>query len=760
MSIETFRAQPASRLALRDLLTVVFKRRALIIASAAAVLTLVTAATFLSAPTYEVSASLLMNKARADVPLAPKDSPRLLMDQVSQQELNSELEILKSRLVIEEALETLGVDDSWRSTGGLGSAVRSVKHALGAPRLSYFDQMVLRLERKLDISNVRRSNVIRVRYRSKDPERATRLVQALVESYIGRRADMYQSPEAVSFFEKQMQEAEAQLEVSERSLERFLDGAGITMIKESQGTDTLEAQKALGLERLARLQGQLSDVQAEIRERKRKISRLEASLAEEPERLRSSSRLHHNAVIEEIEKALAALELKRDALLQDFEPGNRYVRDIESQIRLTQERLAQAQTEVEGIDRTEINPVYMELKSELLRVEADLEGSQGRLASLRGHLAECRRQLDELNNAAFEMEGLRRNAQVAEEAYLLYRRKHEEARIESAMDRQKLINVTIAQPARRPLKPVAPRKAMNLFLGLVLGVVGGLGLAFAAEYYFDRTFTTGHAIARRLGIQHVVSIPDHAVAAEAPAGSLARALAPARRRAVAQRLLRRSAIVLVPLAAIAGMSIFAPEREGSPSEAPVADRAFAERAHSGAPLQAPPAAGPLPAAEQTAASPAPAEPAADLANDPAAAVAAIEQVVRSWAAAWSGQQPEAYLGFYDPAFRPSDVDRREWERQRRSRILAPGHILVQVTDLEVELIDPSRAVARFHQSYQTDATHLFTWKTMVLARRPAGWAIVEERIEPSRDAEKRVASSWTARAASRQSRVAWSRRPA
>jgi uncharacterized protein involved in exopolysaccharide biosynthesis len=90
---------------------------------------------------------------------------------------------------------------------------------------------------------------------------------------------------------------------------------------------------------------------------------------------------------------------------------------------------------------------------------------------------------------------------------MLYQKKHEEARISAAMDQQRIVNVSIAQPAQRPLKPVAPRKALNLFLGLLLGGFGGLGLAFLAEH-LDHSFTTGHDLEARLGIPLLGAIPD------------------------------------------------------------------------------------------------------------------------------------------------------------------------------------------------------------------------------------------------------------
>jgi capsular polysaccharide biosynthesis protein len=76
------------------------------------------------------------------------------------------------------------------------------------------------------------------------------------------------------------------------------------------------------------------------------------------------------------------------------------------------------------------------------------------------------------------------------------------------MDQEKLINVSVAQPARPPLRPLSRRLALNMFLAGVIGVLGGLGIAFAIEYYLDHTFTTGEEMERRLGLAHLASIPE------------------------------------------------------------------------------------------------------------------------------------------------------------------------------------------------------------------------------------------------------------
>jgi capsular polysaccharide biosynthesis protein len=76
------------------------------------------------------------------------------------------------------------------------------------------------------------------------------------------------------------------------------------------------------------------------------------------------------------------------------------------------------------------------------------------------------------------------------------------------MDQEKFVNVTVAQPARMPLRPV-PRDLFKRFLAaMVAGVLGGFGIVFSLEQFLFRSFTTGDEIERKLGIPHISSIPD------------------------------------------------------------------------------------------------------------------------------------------------------------------------------------------------------------------------------------------------------------
>ncbi len=173
------------QISLRDLLTIVFKRRNLILSFALIVFVVVTLVTMLAKPTYRINATLLVNKARAEVPIAASESTQLIISQVSEQDLNSEIEILRSRSLLEEALQRLDTSREIKiETDWLSRAKQPVKKLLGRPELSNFDNLVLHLQGHLSISPVRKTNVISIDYESDDPVWAHAIVESLTECYL------------------------------------------------------------------------------------------------------------------------------------------------------------------------------------------------------------------------------------------------------------------------------------------------------------------------------------------------------------------------------------------------------------------------------------------------------------------------------------------------------------------------------------------------------------------------------------------------
>lgn len=505
------RANGIGPYSVRDLLTTMFKRRALIAVVLSTVVALTMLVTLKEPRTYRVTATLLVNEARVEMPIAPTDSTQLVVNRVSEEDLNSEIEVLRSRKLIENVVEKLSIADPTASPlevpVGIDATDGATTNTAEKELSPELHSMVFDLQRNLDISAVKRSNVLQVSYRSTDPRWTKRVVEALIDEYLKQRAERYQSPQAVVFFRQQMDEAEQRLNENQQALEDFVNRSSITVVEGSDSGDSLSAQKQLVMEQLADLEASLSTAEAELESQTQQVERLREMLQDEPERIESSSQLYQDAKTSEVERALMALQLERDRLLQDFKEDSRHVRDIDAQINLAEARLEAAKKNSD-VGGTEANPVHLELKGDLLRAQVALEGTRAKVASLKTQLDEYRRKLEPLNDKAFALESLQRNVQTAEEDYLRYRKKHEEARISAAMDREKFINVTVAQPAQLPLKAEPRGLAVKLVLSMFLGFLGGVGLAFVVEEFLDRSFTTAEDVERRLGISHIASIPD------------------------------------------------------------------------------------------------------------------------------------------------------------------------------------------------------------------------------------------------------------
>jgi tetratricopeptide (TPR) repeat protein len=130
--------------------------------------------------------------------------------------------------------------------------------------------------------------------------------------------------------------------------------------------------------------------------------------------------------------------------------------------------------------------------------------------------------------------------------------------------------------------------------------------------------------------------------------------------------------------------------------------------------------------------PAPAAPsAAAPANTPPKPVPAavgnedeVRAAVQAWASAWSRKDMSAYLGAYAKDF-DAPGGRKNWEEERRKRILGKSKISVQVSNLDIK-INGTQAKARFKQGYDADSLSVSSSKTLDMVRVDNRWVIVRE----------------------------------
>lgn len=108
--------------------------------------------------------------------------------------------------------------------------------------------------------------------------------------------------------------------------------------------------------------------------------------------------------------------------------------------------------------------------------------------------------------------------------------------------------------------------------------------------------------------------------------------------------------------------------------------------------------------------------------------AEIMNLVQAWAAAWSERNVERYLSFYDKDFKiPDGESRQNWQASRIERLTQPKFIKVSISNVKVNLIDDTHAVATFRQSYRSSQLKSSSRKSLLLVKSDGKWLIQEER---------------------------------
>jgi len=105
----------------------------------------------------------------------------------------------------------------------------------------------------------------------------------------------------------------------------------------------------------------------------------------------------------------------------------------------------------------------------------------------------------------------------------------------------------------------------------------------------------------------------------------------------------------------------------------------------------------------------------------------VAGAVQNWARAWSSQDINTYLAAYDRDFQPPrGLNRDQWEKERRARIVGRAKISVTLEDMKVDW-DGGTAKVKFRQHYKSDALVTNSVKVLTLSKSNGKWLIKQER---------------------------------
>jgi uncharacterized protein involved in exopolysaccharide biosynthesis len=468
----------------RDLIAALFRqRRVMLAAFAVAILAVLVSGMW--RPKYEAHMKILVRRQRTDAIVSTYSTePNQFSDQVSEEDLNTEVELLNSEDLLREVVVKTGL-------AGNSSATSD---PTGNKKIA---RAIFKLSKGLTISPVRRSNVISVNYVTTDPHKAVEVLNALAAAYLEKHMEAHRSSGESDFFDQQAKQYKDGMNAAQEKLVDFTNGTGVV---------SAELQRDAALRQASDFDATAHQAHAAVIETEERIRALQGQLKTMAPRITTVVRTSDNAqLLEHLKSTLLALQLKRTELLTKYEPTYRLVQEVDQEIADTNNAINAEQAKPLRDETTDEDPNYLSVKTELTKAQADLDGLKARATAAASIAEQYRKSAQTLDQDGLVQQDLMRTAKTQAENYLLYAHKREEARISDALDRRRILNVAIAE---QPIAPAFPNRSRVNFALLVLLLTGTFSLttAFVVDF-LDPSFRTPDELAFYLGTPVLASLP-------------------------------------------------------------------------------------------------------------------------------------------------------------------------------------------------------------------------------------------------------------
>src|SRR6185436_11158208 len=189
----------SAKLSVRDVANVIFRHKLLICATFLAVALGSGVMAFLTPNEYESRMKILVKNTRSDVPITPDRTTGAggapSVDEVSENQINSEIELLTSEDLLKQVVTECGLarsDSSLLGKLGLKEVNRS--------QAAQVEEAMRHLAKDLVITPVKKANLIDVKYSSGSPEMAVAVLRKVQDLYLEKHLKLHRPPGTYDFF--------------------------------------------------------------------------------------------------------------------------------------------------------------------------------------------------------------------------------------------------------------------------------------------------------------------------------------------------------------------------------------------------------------------------------------------------------------------------------------------------------------------------------------------------------------------------------
>jgi uncharacterized protein involved in exopolysaccharide biosynthesis len=443
----------------RDLVEAVFRRKMIVLITLPLVVLGAIVITAITAKRYDSEMKILVQNSRGNIVISAQQTTGSVVTEVTEQEINSELEILHSRDVLDAV-----VDPQWNA--------KPISER-PAEEIRAHNKLVSDLESRLTADSGRKSNIITVSYQGTSPKESQQTLNRLQEAFLAEERVVKRPSGTSEFFAKEAESYGAQWEQATKDFVDFQQENHLVSLPDRE--DAVEKD-------ISTQQGTIRLMDVGRRELSGRIDESERRLRDTPERqVTEDKTLPNQQAVQQLNTLVVELENKRTTLLNQYQPTDRLVVEINQQIDQTKEALVSAAISSAHEKTTDVNPSWQQVLTRSIQdrisrnaLEEQRETAKRQLDTLQGELTRLQGLSVQYNELKSKVDDLKAN-------YLLYTQKRDQTQIEDKMDAQQFQNVSIAEHPTFSYIPVSPKPLRTLALAIVTGLFLSFALIYLAE---------------------------------------------------------------------------------------------------------------------------------------------------------------------------------------------------------------------------------------------------------------------------------------
>jgi|SRR5580692_124974 succinoglycan biosynthesis transport protein ExoP len=437
-----------------------FRQRRLFWWVAVSVFVAVAVITFLRPKQYSSEMKLLVQNTRGNmVVTAERTSPANVSSDVSETQVNSELEILRSHDVLDPV-----ADPDWATIPQQNRTLAAIRH---------HEKLVTAFEKSLNTEIVRKTNVINVTLSAKSPEKAKSDLDRLLGSYLAEHRRLQRPNGTSNFFESEAERIRKDWDAASQKLVEF---------QQTNQLVSLPEREAAINNQVVEHERDLLATDVALRELDTRLAVSSRGLKDLPMRQTTTERtLPNQQSVEHLNTLLVELKNKRTTLITNYKSSDRLVRELDEEIATTEAALNNAAVSTSHEEASEVDPAWEQLHKDYVQAGISRKQTATHREAVAAELAALRQNLKTLQESTVTFNNLESQVNELKQNYDLYAQKRDQAQIEDAMDNQKLLNVVVAQVPTVSYRPINSKPLTGVVLAMVTSLFLGICVIYLAE---------------------------------------------------------------------------------------------------------------------------------------------------------------------------------------------------------------------------------------------------------------------------------------